>query len=148
MCEECYCDNARETPLLHPRECLEKHLQYICGSCGRCICIQADEKRGLQRWSFPFKSVEIAMLYLRSAEYTTKKRCAIYEIKNAKGRVSYKIFSDSEELSSYLKKHPDKISSKENPVFEGREFKEYPNTQVRRLTREEMEVYLKEQKQR
>lgn len=52
MCEECYCENARKTPLLHPRECLEKHLQYICGSCGRCICIQADEKRGLQHAVF------------------------------------------------------------------------------------------------
>ena len=73
MCKECYVDKNRITPLLNPLECLEKHTQYICGSCGRCICIEHDPNRGLQRWNFPFKSLEMAKLYLRTADYSMKK---------------------------------------------------------------------------
>lgn len=50
MCRECYVDESRKTPLLNPLECLENHTQYICGTCGRCICIEKDPNRGLQRW--------------------------------------------------------------------------------------------------
>lgn len=46
MCQECYSRENRITPLLNPLECLENHRQYICGTCGRCICIEADPKRG------------------------------------------------------------------------------------------------------
>lgn len=60
MCMECYVDKNRITPLLNPLDCLANHTQYICGTCGRCICIEHDLKRGLQRWNFPFKSLEIA----------------------------------------------------------------------------------------
>ena len=87
MCEECYSDENRITPLLNPLDCLENHTQYICGTCGRCICIEHDPNRGLQRWNFPFKSLEIAKLYLRTADYTTKSACGIYEIENNKGRL-------------------------------------------------------------
>ena len=52
MCEECYSDENRITPLLNPLDCLENHTQYICGTCGRCICIEHDPNRGLQRWNF------------------------------------------------------------------------------------------------
>ena len=75
MCEECYADKNRITPLLNPLECLTNHTQYVCGTCGRCICIEHDKKRGLQRWNFPFKTLEIAKLYLRAADFTTKKPC-------------------------------------------------------------------------
>lgn len=34
MCMECYTDENRVTPLLNPTDCLEKHTQYICGTCG------------------------------------------------------------------------------------------------------------------
>ena len=51
MCVECYTDENRITPLLNPVDCLRNHTQYICGTCGRCICIEHDPKRGLQRWS-------------------------------------------------------------------------------------------------
>ena len=64
MCEECYSDENRITPLLNPLDCLENHTQYICGTCGRCICIEHDPNRGLQRWNFPFKSLEIAKYYI------------------------------------------------------------------------------------
>lgn len=143
MCEECYSDNNRITPLLNPVDCLQKHTQYICGTCGRCICIEQDEKRGVHRWSFPFKSLEIAKLYLRTADYTMKKSCGIYEI-SSKERVSYKIFASIEDLELFLKKNKSKACEKMNPIFKVEEYKEYPNTQVRNLTSQEIEKYLSE----
>lgn len=142
MCGECYVDNNRITPLLKPLECLKKHTQYICGTCGRCICIEHDTKRGLQRWNFPFKSLEIAKLYLRTADYTMKKPCGVYEIKGSKGRASYKIFTGTEELHSYLKKNKGKLCEKMSPVFSINEYREYPSTEVRKLTSEEIENYM------
>lgn len=53
-CAECYAVNCRATPVLGKRDCLENHEQYLCGTCGRCICSQKDEKRQLQRIDFPF----------------------------------------------------------------------------------------------
>ena len=64
MCQECYSEAPRITPLLKPLECLKNHTQYICGTCGRCICIDKEPRRGLQRWNFPLKSLDIAKLYL------------------------------------------------------------------------------------
>ena len=81
MCKECYSDNNRITPLLNPIECLENHTQYICGTCGRCIWIECDKKRGLQRWNFPFKSLEIAKLYLITADYIMKNHVAYMKLK-------------------------------------------------------------------
>ena len=101
MCIECYIDENRITPLLNPIECLQNHTQYICGTCGRCICIEHDPKRGLQRWNFPFKSLEIAKMYLRTADYSMKKSCGIYEIESENGRLSYKIFANNEDLQLY-----------------------------------------------
>lgn len=144
MCEECYSENNRVTPLLNPLECLENHTQYICGSCGRCICIEHDEKRGVQRWNFPFKSLDIAKLYLRTADYTRKKACGIYELKNEKGRVSYKIFADIEDLQLFLKKNKDKVCEKKAPVYSAGEFREYPYTQIEKLTQQEIERYMSE----
>ncbi|MSR91632.1 hypothetical protein [Inconstantimicrobium porci] len=144
MCEECYVDNNRITPLLKPLECLKNHTQYICGTCGRCICIEHDSKRGLQRWNFPFKSLDIAKLYLRTADYTMKKSCGIYEIKNNKGRISYKIFADAEDVEVYLKKNKGKFCDKMSPVFSVREYREFPNTEVRKLDSNEIEKYMAE----
>jgi hypothetical protein len=42
-----YSENNRITPLLEPKNCLVNHVQYICGTCGRCICINKDDKRNL-----------------------------------------------------------------------------------------------------
>lgn len=144
MCEECYGENRRITPILKPLECLQNHMQYICGTCGRCICIEHDPKRGVQRWNFPFKSLEVAILYLRTADYTMKKSCGIYEIKNDKGRVSYKIFAGSEELEVYLKKNKDKLCENMTPVFYANEYREYPNTEVRKLSSYEIARYMSE----
>ena len=144
MCKECYVDQSRVTPLLNPLECLNNHTQYICGTCGRCICIEYDPNRGLQRWNFPFKSLEIAKLYLRTADYTEKKPCGIYELKSENGRISYKIFASNEDLKSYLKKNKGKTCEKMASVFSVEEYQEFPNTQVRKLTAEEVETYMKE----
>ena len=144
MCKECYVDQSRVTPLLNPLECLKNHTQYICGTCGRCICIEYDPNRGLQRWNFPFKSLEIAKLYLRTADYTDKKPWGSYELKSENGRISYKIFASNEDLKSYLKKNQGKTCEKMASVFSVEEYQEFPNTQVRRLTAEEVEIYMKE----
>lgn len=109
MCLECYTDQNRATPLLKPIDCLKNHTQYICGTCGRCICIECDPNRGLQRWNFPFKSLETAKLYLRTADYTMKKTC-----------------------------------ERMNPTFMYGEYKEYKNTQVRKLADDEITKYMAE----
>lgn len=128
MCRECYVDENGITLLLNPIDCLENHTQYICGICGRCICIECDHKRGLQRWNFPFKSLEIAKLYLHTADYSMKKPCGLYEIKSENGRLSYKIFVGSEELQLYLKKNKGKMCESMSLVFIVEEYREYINT--------------------
>jgi len=144
MCIECYVDKNRITPLLNPLDCLKNHTQYICGTCGRCICIEHESKRGLQRWNFPFKSLEIAKLYLRTADYSMKKPCGIYEIESRNGRRLYKIFASNEDLQLYLKKNKDKTCKKMNPIFIVKEYKEYANTQIRKLTSDEIQKYMSE----
>lgn len=144
MCKECYVDQNRITPLLNPLDCLTNHTQYICGTCGRCICIEHDSSRGLQRWNFPFKSLEITKLYLRTADYTEKKPCGIYELKSENGRFSYKIFVSNKDLKLYLKKNKGKTCEKMASVFSVEEYQEFPNAQVRKLTAEEVETYMAE----
>ena len=143
-CEECYSDDNRITPINKPEDCLENHLQYICGTCGRCICINKDEKRGLQRWNFPFKSLKEAILYLRTADYSTKTNCGIYRIENSKGRVSYKIFENDSELIKYLKNNKDKTCNEPEALFRMKEYMEFPNTEIRNLTKQEIKQYLNE----
>jgi len=144
MCIECYIDENRITPLLNPIECLQNHTQYICGTCGRCICIEHDPKRGLQRWNFPFKSLEIAKMYLRTADYSMKKSCGIYKIESENGRLSYKIFANNEDLQLYLKKNKGKTCKDTKPVFAVEKYKEYANTQIRKLTSDEIQEYMSE----
>ncbi len=144
-CIECYSEKRRITPLLEPRHCLENHKQYICGTCGRCICIDKDEKRNVQRWNFPFKTLEIAKLYLRTADFSTKKPCGIYELSNSKGRKSYKIFADVTDLKTYLKNNKDKSCELMHPVYIKDEYCDFSNTQIKFLIQEEVEQYLLEQ---
>lgn len=144
MCVECYVNENRITPLLNPLDCLENHTQYICGTCGRCICIERDPKRGLQRWNFPFRSLKIAKMYLRTADYSMKKPCGIYELKSENGRLSYRIFSGMEELQLYLKKNKGKKCKDMKPAFVVEKYKEYTNTQVRKLTADEIKKYMSE----
>lgn len=145
-CKECYSTQKRITPLLKGRECLENHLQYICSTCGRCICINKTESGGLQRWNFPFQSLEIAKLYLRTADVTMKTNCGIYELVSIKGRKSYKIFSDKTQLQEYLKKNKNKTCTAMAPVYERPEYIEFVNSEIRKLSHEELEQYMQEQK--
>lgn len=144
MCKECYTDKNRITPLLNPLDCLKNHTQYICGTCGRCICIEHDPNQGLQRWNFPFKSLEIAKLYLRTADYSMKRPCGVYEIKSENGRCLYKIFASKEDLQLYLKKNKRKTCNSMTPVFSVEEYREYPNTQIRKLMPDEIQKYMSE----
>jgi hypothetical protein len=146
-CKKCYSDKNRVTPLLKPRNCLENHLQYICGTCGRCICIDKDEKRNVRRWNFPFKSPEIARLYLRTADFTMKKPCGIYEIISSKGRKFYKIFAGISDLEEYLAGNRGRKCKSMSPVYIRSEYEDFPGTEVRRLSWEEVEKYLSEQEQ-
>jgi len=142
MCEECYSDNNRATPVLKAEECLRNHVQYICGTCGRCICIDKDQIRNVQRWNFPFKTLEIAKLYLRTADFSAGHNCGIYEIINDKGRSSFKIFKNDEEMILYLKKNRGKSCPQRKAVYKYHEFKKYENTQIRKLTADEIKNYL------
>lgn len=146
MCIECYISESRITPLLNPIYCLKNHTQYICGNCGRCICIEYDPKNNLQRWNFPFKSLEFTKMYLRVADYITKKSCGIYEIQNQNGKSIYKIFSDQNDLEIYLKKHKDKTCENKNPVFKSKKYIDYQNTQIRKLNPDEIQKYISERK--
>ncbi|MBE6023907.1 MAG: hypothetical protein E7231_11880 [Cellulosilyticum sp.] len=145
MCEECYSDEARVTPLLEPEKCLRNHTQYICSTCGRCICIESDKKRGIRRWNFPFKSAEVAKLYLRAAEVSVETCCGIYEIKNERGRKAYKIFESVEALNIYLAKNKDKKCETMQPIYESEQYRQVKSAQVRKLTDLEVRNYLKEQ---
>ncbi len=81
MCEECYSDENRITPLLNPLDCLDKpHSIYLWQLVDVAFVLNMTQRVGFQRWNFPFKSLEIAKLYLRTADYTTKSSCGIYEI--------------------------------------------------------------------
>lgn len=141
MCNECYVDNNRITPIVNPHDCLKNHEQYVCGSCGRCICIARAPKTGLQRWHFPFKTLEIAKCYLRTADFTMKKSCFIYEIEDVKGRMSYKIFSDRETLQLFLKKNSKSCRNVLHPFFM-KEYREFPDTKIKKLTSFEIDKYM------
>lgn len=145
MCVECYTEQKRVTPLINPIDCLKSHTQYICGTCGRCICIECDTERGLRRWNFPFKSLDIAKLYLRTADYTMKISCGIYEIMNENGRTAYKIFAGDQDLKLFLKKNKNKMCKSMKPVFMVGEYIEYTETQIRKLTSDEIQKYMSEQ---
>lgn len=146
ICRECYSDNSRITPILKPKDCLENHIQYICSTCGRCICINKDEKRGVYRWNFPFKTLEIAKLYLKAAEVICNDICGIYEIVGKNNRVSYKIFHNKDDLEKYLLKNKDKICKEKEPIYISKQYRESSNAQIRKLTDEEIKIYLNEQK--
>jgi hypothetical protein len=144
MCPECYSNYSRITPLIKPKDCLKNHEQYVCQTCGRCICAY----RGL----FPFKSLEIAIIYLRSAEAVKAVQCGIYEleahyskiVKSNNVRKTYKIFASKEELDTYLKKNKNKKIDSSSPLFSSSTFFKNPENQLRRLTGKEIITYMNE----
>lgn len=145
-CPECYSEKPRITPLLEPENCLKNHTQYICSTCGRCICIDHDEKRDVYRWKFPFKTLEIAKLYVKTAEIICKDVCGIYEIINNKARKSYKIFRNKHEMIEYLRKNTDKLCTGIDPVYISETYSPVDDKQIRKLNDNEVYQYLEEQK--
>ena len=81
---------------------------------------------------------------MRTADYSMKKPCGIYELKSENGRLSYKIFANIEDLQLYLKKNKGKICKDMKPVFIIEEYREYANTQIRKLTSDEIRKYMSE----
>ena len=81
---------------------------------------------------------------MRTADYSMKKSCGIYELKSENGRLSYKIFADREDLQLYLKKNKGKTCEDMNPIFIVEEYSEYANTQIRKLTSDEIQKYMSE----
>ena len=65
-------------------------------------------------------------------------------LKSENGRLSYKIFANIEDLQLYLKKNKGKICKDMKPVFIIEEYREYANTQIRKLTSDEIQKYMSE----
>jgi hypothetical protein len=148
MCPECYAPFNRITPLINPEDCLKNHRQYICQTCGRYICaaVSVDKRGKKYRARFPFRTLEIAKLYLRSAEVIEEKPCGIYEVQDDKAKKSYKIFSDRQELENYLQNNIKKKFTSERPLYVTGTYRQCAETQLRRLTKKEIDKYLKERK--
>ena len=89
--------------------------------------------------------METAKLYLRTADVTEKTNCGVYEITAANGRKSCKIFRDEFELKEYLQKNRGKSCTAMRPVYRRPEYREFPHTEIRKLTAAEAEAYSKEQ---
>jgi len=144
MCPECYSDNPRITPLLDPEYCLRNHVQYICSNCGRMICIDCAGKRRA-RCFMPFKSPDIAILYLRAAEVLSKSICSIFEIINSKSkRTYYKIYENNDELLKYIRKNAGLNCNINKPVVKSKTYKQPKSNQIKKLDNSEVLKYLKE----
>ena len=143
ICPECYSNNPRITPILNPEQCLRNHLQYICSTCGRCICIEKG-KNDRMRWKFPFKSLEIAKLYLKTAEITCKSLCGIYKLKRINNRFFYKIFNTKDDLIVYLNKNTTKTSDKIIPVYISKKYIPIKFEQIKRLSKKDVIKYMNE----
>ena len=142
-CPECYSDDPRITPLRGPEHCLRNHTQYVCATCGRCICADVG-KGGKARWKFPFKDTDIARLYIRAAETIVGGPCAIYEFESSSGRQFAKIFASDEDRETYCQRNPDKHLASEEPVFVTPNFRPLRVDQRRRLTNQEVSQYLED----
>ena len=70
--------------------------------------------------------------------------CGIYQIQSDKGRVSYKIFANSTDLEVYLKKNTDKSCASRQPSFIMPSYQEFPESQVRKLSAQEVDTYMAE----
>jgi hypothetical protein len=144
-CPECYSDDPRVTPILDPESCLMTHAQYICSACGRAICAEADSQNKY-RIKYPFKSLEIAKLYLRAAEAIYGGPCEIYEVEYSNGRTLYKIFHTADDMEAYLKKNPMQSCPSGKPLFTTPSYKPHDKSQVRKMSTGEIAKYLEEKR--
>ena len=142
-CPECYSDDPRVTPILDPESCLMTHEQYVCSTCGRFICAEADEQNKY-RIKNPYKSLEIAKLYLRAAESVYGGPCGIYEVEYSNGRTLYKIFHNNEDMQAYLKENTMQSCQSGEPIFKTLSYKPHDSAQVRKLSTDAIARYLEE----
>jgi hypothetical protein len=145
-CTECYTDKPRITPILEPELCLRNDLQYICSSCGRCMCVDTKRTTGA-RCLQPFSSMEMAMLYLRSTEVIKEAACGIYEIMNPNtNKKSFIILAGQKDLSEFLSKNPGRFCKNNEPKYRTAKYTPPKKDQVRKLSEAEIQQYLVDQK--
>lgn len=144
-CEECYSDNPRITPLRGAEDCLRNHLQYVCSTCGRVICIGPQGAKKA-RCLMPFGSLEQAKLYLKAAEIMNESLCGIYELIYSRGDTRYRIFKSVDELKEQLKKNRNIRCENFTPVYVSEKYVPVPEDRIRRLTEKEVQKYLSERK--
>ncbi|GCF93199.1 hypothetical protein NRIC_10900 [Enterococcus florum] len=77
---------------------------------------------------------------------TRQRNCGIYEVISSTGRKSYKIFDSQQAFESYLSKQ-NRTAARVQPVYQQAQFKNFPATQIRKLSTEEQRTYLQEQEQ-
>ncbi|MGD2034382.1 MAG: hypothetical protein PVF73_04955 [Bacteroidales bacterium] len=145
-CKECYNDHPRITPLMGAEECLKNHLQYICSTCGRVICIGPKGAKKA-RCLMPFGSLEQAKLYLKAAEIMNDDVCGIYELIYKRGEKRYRVFRSSEELKKQLKSNRNIKCENFEPVYISKKHIPVANDQIRHLTEQEVRKYLDERKE-
>jgi hypothetical protein len=145
-CKECYSENPRITPLRGAEPCLSNHLQYVCSSCGRCICIGSKGAKRA-RCLMPFGSLHDAMLYLKAAETMNEQLCGIYELTYKRGDKRYRVFKSDTELEAFLKKNKTVTCDNPEPVYISKEYVPVLENQVRHLTAQEAKKYLAERKE-
>ena len=144
-CKECYSELSRVTPLKGAEDCLKRHRQYVCSTCGRIICIDlAGEKRA--RCFMPFGSLEIAMLYLKPAEILNQGLCGIYELIYKRGDKRYRIFRNVEELDKFLKSNPEVKCEKKEPIYISKKYSAINDSQIKYLNESEIKTYFDEMK--
>ena len=144
-CKECYSDNPRITPLKGAEDCLRNHLQYVCSSCGRVICIGPKGAKKA-RCLMPFGSLEQAILYLKAAEIMNDGLCGIYELIYSRGEKRYRVFKSPDELKKQLKINKNINCENLNPVYISKKYIPVSNNQIRHLTEKEVQKYLDERR--
>lgn len=91
--------------------------------------------------------MDMAMLYLRSAEVIKGSACGIYEIEDSKTKkTAYIIFTGQKDLSGFLGKNPGRFCKRSEPDYRSSKFTTPKKDQVRKLTEPEIYQYLAEQK--
>ena len=144
-CKECYSENPRITPLKGAEDCLKNHLQYICSTCGRCICIGPKGAKKA-RCLMPFNSLELAKLYIKAAEIMNNDICGIYELIYRRGEKRYRIFKSHEELKKQLKINNNIRCENFKPVYISEKHIPVSDIQIRHLHSNEVKKYLDERK--
>ena len=80
---------------------------------------------------------------MRAAEVIHRCACSIYEIADSKGRKQYKIFPSVVELNDYLRQNKQKHCNLQ-PLFTTPKYKDFTPEQLRKLSTEEVAIYMKE----